>query len=186
MQDYTLPYRARKPMYARLVTSSKTLHYQHSRYANRLTDPFNDTFGAPWGYIYQPIQAAANSAGILPLPTTVLRLYNKPPDTFEDTLVHEVIRAIQTFLNDVSVADEARPLDVKEDYEDALLELASFYYMDNKDSEVARTGNRFQRAMASMQKCIADDLGMPDHDMAFIPPGDVFSTFRGRQQDRYE
>jgi hypothetical protein len=184
VQDYALPYRARKAMYARLVTTKKTLHYQHSRVVNRLVDPFNEK--GVWGYIYQPIQAAPNSAGILPLPVTMLRLWNKPDDLFEDTLVHEVIRAIQPFLNDVSVADEARPLDVKEDYEDALLELAEFYYMDNKDSEVARTGNRFQRADLSLRKSIADDLGMPDHDMAFIPPGDAFSTFRGRFEDRFD
>jgi hypothetical protein len=179
--DYALPYLVKEPSYARL-TSGVTLTYARSRFVNRVSDPTAD-FGQ-WGYMIEPLQGIPDAANILPLPTSVLRLVSTPTGattTFVDTLVLEYFREIQKFLNDVSVADEARTLDVPDIYVDALLQLAEYHYMANKDSEIVRTGDRKQSALAALKECIDDDSGQVDDDMLFIPEVDWNNVPRPRR-----
>lgn len=168
--DYDLPYQVKTPSFARLVTADITLVYARSRFVNRITNPTADN--GMWGYMIQPSQAAADSAGNLPLATDKLRIVSTPTGATTapvDYLVLEYFRKIQQFLNDVSAVDEARTLDVPDDYIFALLDLSEYVYMSNKDSEITRTGDREQSAYAALRECISDDSGQPDDDMLFIP-----------------
>lgn len=169
--DYALPYLMKKPSYARLVTGATTLQYVRSRFVNQISDPTGD--GVMWGYEVVRSQAATDTGGILPAATSSIRIVSTPSPgatgTVIDTLVLEYWRSIQSFLNDVSVADEARPIDVPDDFIDALLEMATYFYMRNKDSEIVRTGDRMQSAYRSMRRAMNDDSGQPDDIEAFIP-----------------
>lgn len=188
--DYLLPYRVMKPSYARLVNAKQYLDYVRSRMANMIVDPRNDTFTGIWGYNYQAVSGTPDpTTGVYPLPTTYLRIMATPDAAYTgDTLVHECFRAIQTFLNDVSVTDEARVLDVPEEYEDALLHMAEYEYMSNKDSEIPRTDDRRQRAFQSLFKAIRHDRDIPAEDVAVIPSREWMSrgTFRGRRTHEWE
>lgn len=173
VSDYDLPYRIIKPSYARLQTADRTLEYWRSRYINRITEPESDGVGV-FGYTFQPIQGQADAQGILPLPTTKIRLYSDPIEA--DLLVFEAFRSIQIFLNDLSVNDEARPLDVPEEFEDDLLECATYFYQNNKDSEVARTQDKKQNAMYFLRRAIVRDMGILDEEERFIPTDEYMTT----------
>lgn len=169
--DYVLPYQMRKPSYAHLVTGATTLQYVRSRLLNEISDPTGE--GWMWGYEVVRTQAAADSANVLPATVSKIRVVSTPTGgasgSVVDTLVLEYWRYIQSFLNDVSVADEARPIDVPDEYIDALLEMASYFYLRNKDSEISRTGDRKSSAYRSMFRSINDDSGQPDDIECFIP-----------------
>jgi hypothetical protein len=190
VSDYALPYRVMKPSYARLVNARLYLDYVRSRMANMIVDPKNDTYTGIWGYQYQAVSGTPDStSGVYPLPTTYLRILSTPDAGYSgDTLAHECFRAIQTFLNDVSVADEARVLDVPEEYEDALLQMAEYEYMSNKDSEIPRTDDRRSRAFASLFKAIRHDRNIPDEETSVIPSREWMSSgsFRGRRTHEWE
>lgn len=166
VSDYALPYRIVRSNYARLVTARVSLLNARSRQTNHVEAPDLDQ-GGVWGYEFQPIQGAPDANGILPLPSTVLRLYDTPTEA--DTLIFEGFRSIQTFLNDLSAADEARTLDVPEEFEDDLLESAAYFYENNKDSEVTRTQDKKQNAWYFLRRAIRRDLQQPDEDVRFIP-----------------
>jgi hypothetical protein len=114
----------------------------------------------------------------------VIRLYDTPGES--DLLAFEGFRAIQLFLNDLSVADEARPLDVLEDFQDDLLETATYFYQNNKDSEVTRTQDKKQNAAYFLRRAIAKDLNRPDEDLRFLPADEVMPASRGRRQLPWE
>ena len=179
VRDYALPYAMLKPSYARLVADNRPLQYVRSRIVNHISNP-NDTWDGIYGYTFISIQGNASAAGILPLPTTMIRLYGTPGGA--DTLIFEGWRGIQTFLNDLTAGDEARPLDVPDEFQDDLLELATYFYQNNKDSENTRSQDKKQNASYFLRRAIRRDLGMDDEEVRFLPPQEFMAPSRRRNE----
>lgn len=182
VRDYELPFSMLKPSWARLSAANRALMYARTRIVNHVSDP-DSSWDGVYGYTFISIPGVTSSVGIAPLPTTKIRLFGMPGEG--DILYMEGWRGIQLFLNDLTAGDEARPLDVPEEFQDDLLELATYFYQNNKDSENSRTGDKKQNASYFLRRAIRRDLGMDDEEVRFLAPDEFMAPSVRMRRDSW-
>lgn len=69
-------------------------------------------------------------------------------------------------------------LDIPDRYIPAILSLARYYFLIDRDAEDVRAQVYLQKAEQLIQKAMSDDVGAPDEDVHFTPPDEWAPGYR--------
>jgi hypothetical protein len=157
---YRLPHPAKRPYSARLMSRNRNLIHKELREIDRVSRTIDEQGLTTHYSLYTDGTYLATS---LDDRAGWIKLYRTPDYNAANELLLRYYRPIGT------PSADGNTLDVPERYIRALLNLAKYYYLVDKDAEAARTQEHKQRAEMAIKACIADDVGSEDREVALIP-----------------
>lgn len=90
---------------------------------------------------------------------------------------------VRTYLHIRTTYIDAETLVFPKRYEAALLALARYYFLIDRDAEDARATTYLQKAEALIKNAIIDDLHAPDEDVRLVPADEWVGSFGSLEAD---